>query len=86
MPDTEKNQIQELRRELEALRQEFYLNNFISSKDENKYVRFNTRLRVPIYSSAPTTAEIGEIYANSTNGKLYVCTSANTFTLVGSQT
>ena len=85
MQDDYKNQIAELRRELEALRQEFYLNNFISSKDENKYVRFNSRIRVPIYSSAPGTAEVGELYVDSDDGKLYVCTTANTWALVGGQ-
>lgn len=86
MPNDLQTQINELKRQLEALSGEYYTNNFTASQDFNKYVRFNSRLRVPIFSSAPTTAEIGELYANSSNGKLYVCTSANTWTLVGSQT
>jgi len=78
-------QIDTLRGDLEALNAEYYTNNFSTSQDFQKYSRFNTRLRVPMFSSAPTLAEIGEVYANSTNGKLYICTSANTFSLVGGQ-
>lgn len=85
MNDTQK-QIDQLRKDLQALNDEFYANNFSALQDFNKYSRFKSRLRVPIYSTAPTKADIGELYANSTNGKLYVCTSANTWTLVGSQT
>lgn len=80
------NDYLELKRKLESLEAAFYNGNFTAVQDFNKYSKFNSRLRVPIYASAPTTAEIGELYANSTNGKLYVCTSANTWTLVGSQT
>lgn len=79
-------QVDKLRRDLEDLTNEVYANNFSASQDFNKYSRFNTRLRVPIYASAPATAEIGELYANSTNGKLYVCTAADTWSLVGTQT
>lgn len=78
-------QVDQLKKDIEALVSEFYVNNFSASQDFQKYSRFNTRLRVPIHSVAPTVAEIGELYANSTNGKLYVCTSANTWTLVGAQ-
>jgi hypothetical protein len=86
MPNDPQSQIDRLRRDLQDLTNEVYSNNFSASQDFNKYSRFNTRVRVPIYSTAPSTAEIGELYANSTNGKLYVCTAANTWTLVGSQT
>ncbi len=80
------NEIAQLRADLEALTAEIYSNNFIGSQDFNKFSRFNSRLRVPLYATAPQVAEIGELYANSTNGKLYVCTAANTWTLVGQQT
>lgn len=67
-----------------------YKNNFGSTQTFNKDSVFTARLRVPVYSSAPTTAEIGDLIAVA--GKLYICTTAgNTgtpavFTLVGSQT
>lgn len=86
MPNNLQSQIQELRAQLESFHQEFYRGNFSASQDHSKYARFNSRLRVPIYASAPSVCEIGELYANSANGKLYVCTAANTWTLVGSQT
>jgi len=85
MPNDFQIQINQLKADLEALNAEVYSNNFTSSQDFNKYSRFNTRIKVPTYAVAPTVAEIGELYANSTNGKLYVCTTANTWSLVGTQ-
>ena len=85
MPDD----ITKLRAELEALKAEFYRGNFSDSQDFNKYSRFNTRLRVPVFSSAPTIAAIGDLYSTAA-GKLYICTTASltspTWTLVGGQT
>ena len=86
MPNDLQQQVNQLTARVEALAAEVYNNNFTSSQDFNKFTRFNTRLKVPIFATAPTVAEIGELYANSTNGKLYVCTSANVFSLVGTQT
>jgi len=86
MPNDIQQQVNQLKQALEALTSAYYGNNFSASQDFNKYSRFNSRLKVPTYATAPTVAEIGELYANSTNGKLYVCTSANTFSLVGGQT
>lgn len=58
-------------------------NNFVGSQDFNKSSRFNTRLKVPHYDSLPTSAEVGEIV--EVGGKLYICSSPNTFSLVGTQ-
>ena len=77
-------QIDKLKRDLNDLNQRFYANNFPSRQDSNKYCAFNTTLKVPHYSSAPNTSNIGEIIEVS--GKLYISTAVNTFTLVGSQT
>lgn len=73
-------EMQQLRKDLEALTAEFYRNNFSSSQDFTKYSRFKTRFMFPKYSTAPTTCEVGEAYVNTGNGKLYVCSSANTWT------
>lgn len=73
-------EIQQLRKDLEALTAEFYRNNFSSSQDFTKFSRFKTRFMFPKYSTAPTTCEVGEAYVNTANGKLYVCSSANTWT------
>jgi len=86
MPQDIQKQIDQLRSDIEALNSEYYTNNFTASQDFNKHSRFNTRLRVPVFATAPTVASIGDVYANATNGKLYVCTSANNWTLVGTQT
>lgn len=85
-----KDQIVRLQNQVNDLSGQFFKNNFTSSQTFNKDVVFNTRLRVPVYSSAPTNAEIGDLIAVA--GKLYICTTAGnvaspaTFTLVGSQT
>lgn len=78
------------RKDLDSLSQSFYKNNFSSSQTFNKDSVFTTRLRVPVYTSAPSVAEIGDLIA--VGGKLYICTTAGnvaspaTFTLCGSQT
>ena len=75
--------------ELATLKGAFYKNNFSSSQQFNKDVSFNSRLRVPVFSSAPTIAEIGDLVAIS--GVLYICTTASVsgagavFTAVGTQ-
>lgn len=78
------DQIDQLKRDLDSLKSTFFLNNFQSSQDFNKTSRFNTRLKVPHYTSDPTTAEVGEII--EVGGKLKICFTANTFTVVGTQT
>lgn len=84
MPDN-KAQIEMLKQQIEAMRSEFYLNNFSGSQDFNKKVRMNTTLRLPVYGTAPVKCEQGEVYVNSGTGKAYVCSAANTWTIVGTQ-
>jgi len=76
-------QVTELKRQLEALTSAYYANNFTGSQDIIKYTRFNSRLKVPSYSSDASVGEIGEII--EVGGKLKICTSANTWTTVGNQ-
>ena len=76
-------QIQKLQQDLNALSQEVYLNNFTGHQDFNKSCFFNSRLKVPHYDSLPTTCEVGEIAESA--GKLRVCSSADTWSIVGSQ-
>lgn len=87
-PDKQLQDLQEqftkLKSEVDSLSSNFYRNNFTSSQVFNKDSVFNTRLRVPVYSSAPAVSEIGDLIA--VGGKLYICTVANTtFTMVGTQ-
>lgn len=77
------NQIDKLKIDLKAINEEYYANNFSASQDFNKYSRFNTRLKVPSYSTLPTVCEVGEIAESA--GKLRICSAANTWTIVGSQ-
>lgn len=74
----------QLKQKLEALEAEFYRNNFTESQDFNKYSRFNTRLKAPTLAATPATCEVGELCVVS--GKLRVCSAANTWTIVGTQT
>lgn len=85
MPNDNQNQIQALKMQLESLQAEFYRGNFSGLQDQNKFVRFNDRLRLPTYASAPSICEQGELYVNSGTGKLYVCSATNTWSLVGIQ-
>ena len=82
------NDYTQLKAELEALKAEFYRNNFSDSQDFNKYSRFNTRLQVPTFSANPTIGAVGDIVC--VGGKLKVCTTASltspTWTIVGTQT
>lgn len=84
MPNEIQNRIARLEQEIQALKADYYSNNFISSQDFNKYSRFNTRLKVPKYSSDPSTCEVGEIIEVS--GKLKICSATDTWTIVGTQT
>ena len=73
-----------LKQQLEALSGEFHSNNFVGSQDHNKYNRFNTRLKVPNYTTEPTVCEIGEIIEVA--GVLKICSASDTWTVVGTQT
>lgn len=77
-------QIQKLQTGLDELSASYYKNNFSSSQTFNKDIIFQSRLKVPHYTSAPAVCEVGDII--EIGGKLYICTVANTtFTLVGTQ-
>lgn len=76
-------QIETLRQELETLKREVYRNNFSGHQDFNKFSNFTTRLKVPHYDSIPPVGEVGELL--EAGGKLYICSSANVFSLVGTQ-
>lgn len=73
-------QIAILRADLVALQAEVYRNNFSSSQDFNKFVRFNTRMKVPHYDSIPPVGEPGELI--EAGGALYICSSPNVFSAV----
>lgn len=75
--------IKVLQEDLRALNAEYYLNNFSANQSFNKYSNFTTRLKVPSYSTLPATCEVGEIVESA--GKLRICSSANTWSIVGTQ-
>lgn len=87
MPNNTQAQIDKLRADLQELTDEFYLNNFTSSKDYNKYSRFNSRMKVPSSVANPTIGDVGDIV--EVGGKLKICTVASltapTWTTVGLQ-
>lgn len=76
-------QIDKLNKELQSLKDEFYRNNFSNTQDFYKFSSFKTRLRVPVVTALPTTAQIGELC--SFGGILYTASSTNTWTKVGLQ-
>ena len=83
MPNDLQTEIQMLKQQIESLQAEYFKGNFSGSQDFNKYCRFNSRLKVPVYGTTPATCEVGELCAVS--GKLRVCSAANTWTIVGTQ-
>ena len=82
MEDTQ-TQLNKIAQNLEDLTKEIYRNNFSAWQDFNKYSNFTTRLKVPHYDSLPSVCEVGEIVESS--GKLRICSSANTWTICGTQ-
>jgi len=76
-------ELQKVIQDIKDLNDEIYKNNFSASQDFTKKSRFINRLRVPVYSADPTTGEVGELICVA--GKLKICSSANTFTIVGTQ-
>jgi len=83
-PQETQQELEKLKRDIASLSSEFYRNNFSARQDSNKYTNFTSRLKVPNYAVVPTTCEVGEIIEVS--GKLRICSSANTWTVVGTQT
>lgn len=77
---TTEEQLAMLKADLDALTQEVYRNNFSSHQDFNKSSNFTTKLKIPHYDTPPIVGEVGEII--EIGGALYICSSANTFTLV----
>lgn len=73
-------QLQIIRNDLANLTSEVYRNNFSSRQDFNKFVNFNTRLKIPHYDSVPPIGEVGELI--EVGGTLLICSSANTFSVV----
>ena len=78
MPQDNQSQLAKLQQEFDTLKAEFYRNNFIASVDQNKFTRFNSRMKVPTFTALPSTCEIGEVGVFSS--KLYVCSATNTWT------
>lgn len=83
MNEDQQNKIDQMSKDIKALNDEIYKNNFSSVQDFSKYSRFNTKLKVPHYDTLPATCEVGEIAESG--GKLRVCSALNTWSIVGSQ-
>lgn len=77
--------IAKVQKELDSLKGAFYKNNFPTSQKFTKSTQFTNTLMLPVYATAPSVCQVGQVYVNSGTGKLYVCSSANTWSLVGSQ-
>lgn len=83
MANENQTQIEMLKQQVEALSSELHLNNFPGGQDVNKYTRYNYRLKVPSYTTAPDTCEVGEII--EVGGDLQICSATDTWTVVGTQ-
>ena len=80
-------QITVLRKQIEQISTDVYKNNFSQHQDFNKSSSFNTTLKIPVYTSVPAKAEVGEIigYNNGGTCKLLICSEADTWTIAGTQ-
>jgi hypothetical protein len=74
----EQNQLATLIKDMEALKADYYRNNFSAYQDFSKYSNFTFRLKVPVVTALSTTCEIGEVV--SYGGKLYHASALNTWT------
>lgn len=84
MTPDEREEFDRLKKEVQNLKENYFANNFPSSQDFFKYVRFNGRLKVPHVDTLPTTCDVGEVFEYG--GDLYVCSAADVPTIVGTQT
>lgn len=78
-----KDKLEKLQSDFNNLSGAFYKNNFSDHQDFNKSCNFTTKLKVPNYSTLPTTNEVGELVESG--GTLYISTGVNTWTVVGTQ-
>lgn len=76
-------EIEKLKSDFSSLNEEFYRNNFTANQDFVKYSNFTSRLKVPHYDTLPAACEVGEICESA--GKLRICSAANTWSVVGTQ-
>lgn len=83
MPNDTQSRIDALEKQIKLLRDQVNSKNFTGSQDFNKFSRFNTNLKVPHYTATPTACEVGEVCEVS--GKLRICSAANTWSIVGTQ-
>ena len=75
-------QIQRLQSELSSLTQAYYKNNFSAFQQFNKSSEFTAGLKVPRYTTLPA-CEVGQLAEK--DGKLLICSAANTWSIVGTQ-
>jgi len=80
--DKQQEKIDKLEKDLQALNDEFYRNNFSTYQLFTKYSNFTVRLKVPHYDRLPATSDSGELIEY--NNGLYIG-GGDTWQLVGSQ-
>lgn len=73
-------QVEELTLKIQEMNKDVFQSIYI----ERKYADFRNRIKVPSFVSTPSTGKVGELC--EVGGKLYICSSANTWSLVGGQT
>ena len=77
------SQIDQLQKDLDSLSTEYYRGNFTATQDIQKYSRFNNRIKIPHYAATPTLGEVGELV--EVGGIAYICSTANNWTKIGTQ-
>jgi hypothetical protein len=75
-----REEFNKLRKDLDALTEEVYKNNFSATQDFNKKSSFTTSLKVPSYTQLPQNCLVGEIA--EIGGVLKICSSTNSWSNV----
>jgi hypothetical protein len=78
------NELQKLKKEVEQLRQQMNRENFSNLQVFSKDVQFEKKIKVFNKSANLAKCETGEL--SVVGGKLYICSAADTWTIVGTQT
>ena len=77
-------QIDQLKKEIQSLKNEYYYNRFSGKEVKTKKTVFIGDIVIQQKSATPTSGEIGELCV--VGGKLYICTATTpTWVIVGTQ-
>ena len=81
--ENQQKEIDDLKREVEELRQIMFKNNFSNLQVFTKDVQFLSKIKVFNKTANLSACQTGEL--SVVGGKLYICSATDTWTIVGTQ-